>query len=340
MKKVLIVLLLVAMVAPVFADDAATLPAGVMRTRIIPSLSIVNEWFDSSGSRQSSDGIGPEGAFGNVSSAQLYNLSGAIEYGVTDWLTAGIQWTPGWTFNTDIDFDTPLQNNKLVSTGVNDLFVGFKAQVLGPNGLVPNQQVRIAITPGVKIPLSQYDASGELQSFSGGNDFSFSSADRGAWGLGGRFALDYFITPDLFINLYNQTSFFLPVTRDVGFIPPLGAAVENVKIEHGIESIFEIEANYSMPLGNGVNLGLGLPVTYGMTGERKVEYVTPALLGGTRAFDSDSSWILSIGPSVSFFFTSWALPMEFELGYTLPIMGENSPAANTISLQIKNFLRF
>ena len=108
-------------------------------------------------------------------------------------------------------------------------------------------------------------------------------------------------------------------------------------MEYGIESIFEIEANYSMPLGNGVNLGLGLPVTYGYTGERKVEF-EPA--PGSRPFDDDSSWILSVGPNVSFFFTNWALPMEFELGYTLPIMGENSPAANTISLQIKNFLRF
>lgn len=334
MKKLLIVLLLAAIVAPVFADDAATLPAGVMRTRIIPSLSIVNEWFDSSGSRQSSDGIGPDGALGSVSSAQIYNLSGAIEYGITDWLTAGVQWTPGWTFNTDIDYapaSPPFTNENLVSTGINDLFVGFKAQVLGPNGLAPNQQVRIAITPGVKIPLSQYDRAeevSELGVLNGGmpttNEFRAGRTDRGAWGLGGRFALDYFLTPDFFINLYNQTSYFLPVTQDYNIGNP------NEKVEYGIESIFEIEANYSMPLGNGVNLGLGLPVTYAITAEDTV--------GGNAA--DNASKLLTVGPSVSFFFTSWALPMEFELGYTLPIMGENSPAANTISLQIKNFLRF
>ena len=329
MKKVLIVLLLAAMVAPVFADDAATLPAGVMRTRIIPSLTIVNEWFDSSGSRQSNN---PNPALpGVMDSAQLYNLSGAIEYGITDWLTAGVQWTPGWTFNSNIDFETDFPNDNLVSTGVNDLFVGFKAQVLGPNGLAPNQQVRLAITPGVKIPLSQYDGTEEAANVGlplalqqSTSDYRLSRTDRGAWGLGGRFALDYFITPDLFINLYNQTSYFLPVTQD------LRPTETNVKVEYGIESIFEIEANYSMPLGNGVNLGLGLPVTYAITAEDTV--------GGNA--EDNASKLLTVGPSVSFFFTSWALPMEFELGYTLPIMGENSPAANTISLQIKNFLRF
>lgn len=331
MKKALVILLLAAFVVPVFADDALTLPAGVMRTRIIPSMTFVNQWFDDEGNRVESIDVG----VGTLSSIQLYNLSVAIEYGITDWLTAGLQWTPGWTFlsNADFSFNAALaglgisENNQFVSRGINDLFVGAKVQVMGDQGIVPNSAVRIAVTPGVKIPLTQYSASDEVTNFSTGKEFQPSAVDEGAWALGGRFALDYIVTPDLFLNFFHEATFYLPTAQERFNVPTVDASAE---ITPGTELKFEVEASYTMPLGNGVRLGFGLPVTYQMTLESKVD--------GTG--QDDASWILGVGPSVSAFFTDWALPMEFELGYNLPLAGKDSPIANTIQLQIKNFLRF
>ena len=322
MKKALVVLLLAAFVVPAFADDAITLPQGVMRTRVIPSMTIVNQVFDDSGDRQDTVIAAP--GLGTASSVTLYTLSFAVEYGITDWLTAGVQWVPGWRFASNIDFETLAPNDNVVSTGVSDLFVGAKMQILGPRALVPNQQVRFAVTPGIKIPLSSYDNESETDNFAAGDDFRLSGTDRGAFGLGGRLAFDYLITPDFYINVYNQSTFFLETEKDLSFGAP------DVKVQYGPELIFEVEAAYSMDLGGGIRLGLGLPVTYQWTGETKIE--------GTGA--DDVAWTFGVGPNVSLFFTQWALPMEFELGYSVALMGENANAANTISLQIKNFLRF
>ena len=322
MKKALVLVLLAAFVVPAFADDAITLPQGVMRTRVIPSMTFVNAVFDDDGDREDTD-----------DTLQFYNLSAAIEYGITDWLTAGLQWTPGWQFYTDLgDSDAHLR-------GIHDLFVGAKMQIVGDRGLVPDPTIRFAVTPGIKIPLSQYDASDELENLLDGDDFRPGRVDRGAWGFGGRLALDYVFSPNFYLNLFNETVFYAPVDQDyfvgvVGVDPGTGApifgAAEDVEVKYGPELTFELEAAYSMDLNGGVRLGLGLPLTYKFTGETEIE---------GDGID-DESWIFTVGPNVSVFFTQWALPMEFEIGYSIPVAGESTAAANTISLQIKNFLSF
>jgi hypothetical protein len=324
MKKAIVLVLLAAFVVPAFADDAITLPEGVMRTRVIPSVTFINSAFDDDGERDDlDDGI------------TLYNLSAAIEYGITDWLTAGLQWTPGWQFASDFE-----ANDDIKVTGVYDLFVGAKVQVVGDRGLVPDPTIRFAVTPGVKIPLSQYDAEAESENAFEEKEFQPMRVDKGAWGLGGRIALDYVFSPEFYLNLYNETVFYLPVDQQQFNAEAVGAAAllggdfddyeEELEVKYGTELTFEVEAAYSMDMGGGVQLGLGLPVTYEWTGETEID-------GDGQ---DDDSWTLGIGPNVSFFFTQWALPMEFEVGFSAPLVGENTTAANTLTLQIKNFLRF
>lgn len=324
MKKALVFVLLAAFVVPVFADDAITLPAGVMRTRVVPSMTFINSAFDEDGDRDDfDDGI------------TLYNLSAAIEYGITDWLTAGLQWTPGWQFASAFE-----ASDDIKLTGIHDLFVGAKIQVVGDRGLVPDPTIRFAVMPGVKIPLSQYDAEAESEKAFEGDEFQIDRVDKGAWGLGGRVALDYVFSPEFYLNLYNETVFYLPVDQQQFNPEAVGAAAvfggdfddyeEELEVKYGTELTFEVEAAYSMDMGGGVQLGLGLPVTYKWTGETEID---------GDGLD-DESWTLGVGPNVSFFFTEWALPMEFEIGYSMPVAGESASAANTLSLQIKNFLRF
>ena len=57
-------------------------------------------------------------------------LEGAIEFGVTDWMSAAVQWAPGW--NVWSEFDNPgiwLDDNA-GTNGPFDVFAGAKIQVL------------------------------------------------------------------------------------------------------------------------------------------------------------------------------------------------------------------
>lgn len=315
LRKAIALPLLAGLAIPVFADDANVLPQGVLRTTIAPSMTTINSSFDADGERQDIDEI------------SVTTLSLALEYGVTDWLTAGLQWAPGYIVSGSVD---GAANERVDLSGANDLFVGAKIQLLGTNGLSRSDSMRFAITPGVKIPTSSYDAQEQRDNLVGGEkDFNVGRTDRGAWGFGARTAFDLLLTDSLYINLFNQTSVFLETNQDYGVNTTTFAPIKDVDVKYGTELVFEAEANYTMHMANGIRTSFGLPVRYTSVGETEVD--------GTGL--DDERWSVSVGPSVSVFFTQWALPMEFQLGYSTVVAGENSRAPNTISLQVKNFLR-
>ncbi|WP_028672125.1 hypothetical protein [Saccharospirillum impatiens] len=307
LKKALVLPLLAGLAIPALADDAKVLPNGVLRTTLVPSLTTFDENFDADGERQDTDSV------------SVNTLSLALEYGVNDWITAGLQWAPGYIISGEVD-----GNDSIVLSGANDLFLGAKFQTLGTNGYSRSDTMRFAVTPGIKIPISQYDGDEQLQNALGGDDFKPSRTDRGAWGIGARFSFDYLITPDFYINFYNQSSFFLETDQDYAYNN------SDVTVQYGSEAIFEIEPNYTTTAGNGVQLSFGLPGTYSMTGETEID----------GSGQDDASYSLEVEPNMSVFFTQWALPTQFKLGYSTTLAGENTSAANTISLQVKNFLRF
>ncbi|WLD57987.1 hypothetical protein NFC81_14920 [Salinispirillum sp. LH 10-3-1] len=319
LRKAIALPLLAGLAIPVFADDANVLPQGVLRTTIAPSITTIDSVFES-------DGSTADPQFGKVT---VNTLSLALEYGVTDWLTAGVQWAPGYVLSGGV-----ADEESIDLSGANDLFVGAKIQLLGSSGLSRSDSMRLAITPGIKIPTSSYDADAERSNALASDDFRPQRTDRGAWGLGARTSFDLIITENFYINLYNQTSVFLETTQDFGVqvVEGVGVfSVEDAKVQYGTEMIFEAEANYTMNMANGIRTSFGLPVTYTMTGETEVN--------GNVSAANEESWSVAVGPSVSVFFTQWALPMEFQLGYSTVLAGENSNATNTISLQVKNFLR-
>ncbi|MCH8531580.1 MAG: hypothetical protein LAT65_12085 [Saccharospirillum sp.] len=313
-KKAIALPLLAGLALPVLADDAKVLPEGVLRTTIAPSFTTIDKEFDSSGDRQ-------DPQFGTIT---VNTLSIALEYGINEWVTAGLQWAPGYAWSGEVE-----DNEAVDLSGANDLFVGAKLQILGTNGLSQSDNMRFAVTPGIKIPVSQYDADEELANFMavmGGGDETFrpGRSDRGAWGLGARFSFDYLITPDFFINFYNQTSIFLDTEQDYS------PGVADADVEYGPEFIFEVEPNYSTVVGNGIQISMGLPVRYTTTGETVVN-------GNT---EEDEKWKLELAPSVGFFFTQSPLPVELKLSYTTALAGENELASNTVAFQIRNFFRF
>lgn len=314
LKKAITLPLLAGLALPVLADDAKVLPEGVLRTTLAPSYTTIEQAYDSDGEAQDTDKV------------TVNTVSIALEYGINDWVTAGLQWAPGYIWSGEVE-----NADTVDLSGANDLFVGAKLQFLGRNGYSQSDSMRFAVTPGIKIPISSYDAQEEADNAMAGDDFKPGRTDRGAWGLGARFSFDYLITPDFYMNFYNQTSIFLETNQDYGVaFTPFPTPVEDVDVKYGTEMVFEIEGNYSTMVGNGIQMGFGLPVSYTMTGETEID---------GNGLD-DESFVLAVEPNVSVFFTQWTLPMEFQLGYSTTLSGENASAANTISLQIKNFLRF
>ncbi len=86
-----------------------------------------------------------------------------------------------------------------------------------------------------------------------------------------------------------------------------------------------------MMFGEGLRLGAGLPVTFTMSPELKVDDVAQA---------DTNSYLLTVSPNVSLFLLKSFIPMEFKLGYTLPLLGKNNFASNSLVLQVKLYLRF
>jgi hypothetical protein len=243
-KKLVVVLLLLGFITPLFADDALMIPQNVVRFRVIPSATFGSQTFDDEGEKQDGFIIGDSG--------QLYNLSFALEYGVTDWVTAALQWTPGWLFASN--FDEP-SSDQLVYKGLNDLFVGAKVQIVGEDAPVVNEQHRFAVALGAIAPLSTYDPEEEAENLAKGDDYRPSRTGKDVWGFGTRLYYDFVINESFFVNLYNETILY-PEQELETF--PTG---DEVKYKYGYDLTFELEPQYQTMVSDGLRLGVGLPFT-------------------------------------------------------------------------------
>lgn len=334
MKKILAIMLLAAFVAPVFADDAIMLPESVWRFRVIPSVTFSSAAFDDDGERQDY-----EEATTGYDGLQVYNLSMALEYGINPWITAALQWTPGWRMGTN--FDNPA-NEDLVSKGLNDLFVGAKFQIVGEEAPVPNEMMRFAAATGVIVPLTTFDAEEEGEAAFEGDEFKAERVDKDALGLGWRLYYDYVFSGNFFVNFYNEFIYYVPTDQDnsvsgwatyygtEAVAPGAGTEPEEVEYEYGYDLTFELEPQYSQMIGEGVELNASLPLTYTMAPETKVD---------GNGLDNES-YTFSVGPSLSFFLQNTPWPIDLELAYSTPLVGKNSGVNNTLVLQVKNYLKF
>ena len=226
MKKFLLLgLALVLLGSALFADDAKVMPARLGRFYFAPSFSFAPGAYDKDGKLQKFD----DGA------VKVFNLGFATEVGVTDWITAAIQFAPGVTVWSDVSPAAPTGitslaslinpglagletaepfNGDLTVNGVADIFLGAKLQIVGETGPVKANSIRFAAAPGLAIPLPGPDFSDEVDNALKGDKAKFSKMDNHVFGAGGRFYFDYKINDKFFINLYNETLFY-PVKRDL-----------------------------------------------------------------------------------------------------------------------------
>jgi hypothetical protein len=316
MKKILILMLLCTFVVPIFADDALVLPKSVMRFYIVPTYSFANGEYNQDGDL--------DDPIPGLEKLQLSTVGAAVEYGVTDWISVAVQWTPGWGVWSKFDFD-----DKAKLTGPFDVFAGAKVQIIGPKAPVANDTMRFCLAPGLKIPLPGPDSADALADWIAGDDYLLTNTDKHILGLGGRAYFDYLFTEDFFLNLYSEFIYYpTEASTETGGLQEAGPPVD---VGYGYDLTLEVEPSFWPWVAEGMQLKLGVPVTYTKTPEPEID--------GVAQTDKDS-YLLTVAPSVALFTTVLPMPIEVKASYSLPLMGKNEYATNTIILQIKGFLKF
>ncbi|AEF82583.1 hypothetical protein [Leadbettera azotonutricia] len=341
MKKIvsLVVLGILCGTMAIFAEDAKAMPARMGRFYLAPSFSFANQTFDKDGERQdTTDGKG---------AVKMFNLGFALEYGIISWITGAIQWAPGWNVWSDLDF-----NLRQITGGVapsdkeieanlkdfGDIFLGAKIQIIGPAAPVQSEMFRLAFGPGVKIPLPGPDFEDEYAKLSkdigsvmtGGDPsetITVSRLDKHVFSFGLRSYFDYIINSHFSLNLYNEFLYYPIKAKGNKYAMGVPSSVD---VAYGYDLTFEFEPHFDTVFGNAILFHAGLPVTYKTSPDVKVN-------GTTR--DDSGMQSLSLKPNVSVFFTQMPLPLQFQLGYTLPLWGVNTPATNTIVLQIRAYFK-
>ncbi len=327
MKKMLLVLLMVTLAFAVFADDAKVLPAGVLRAYVVPSYIFGSQEFNADGEKVDS-------ATGDYT---FFNLGGAVEYGVNNWITVADQWAPGTNLYSDFaDFDQQSAN------GAFELFTGAKFQFVGADGLSKNDIIRFAVAPGVMIPMAfSYNAEEEAANYSATMTYNLSGGLSGAltnfnalpannaFGLGARVYADYIVNDMFFINAYSEFIKFLEKDAENDFA---GTLLGADTVNYGYQLTTEVEFNFTKPLAEGLSLSAGLPVGF--------EYSPEVVYDDETADSENASYTLSVNPNASIFVTSLPLPLEFKVSYKYPIMGQNAMAKNVLTTQIKAYMKF
>jgi hypothetical protein len=350
----------------VFADDASVLPARVGRVYLAPVFAFANGSFDGDGSYKSfKSGEGTTRAFA---------LGVAAEYGVLDWISAAVQWTPAWVLASDVDMKQTLPvapyagsvMDDVNANGPADIFAGAKFLLIGDKAPFQSSQVRFAFATGVKIPLPGPDYEEQYKNGGTGKSATGANQDKHVLGLGLRTYADYIVNKNFFIDFYTEFIGYpingkLSESGLTGYIQKTGldqlqsqlvasgvpanrVSYKN-EVFYGYDLTMELEPVFHTSLGGGVNFTAGLPLSFHFSPPSKYDvYIDPAVLSYNSAAaglipGGKASMLLSLRPSVAFFLTGLPLPTEFKLGYWAPVAGESSMATHSVVLQIKVYFK-
>lgn len=337
MKRFCVLLLLLALAAAVFADDALVLPQRVLRTYVVPTYAFTTGDYDDTGKYTAYKS--EEGAI------KAFNLGAAVEYGVIDWITAAVQWAPGYTFWSDIDLPAPGDLMKI--NGAFGLFTGAKVQLIGEKALIPNTMFRFALAPGVKIPMPMPNWKKQGENAVAGKEYIlpdlYIPLNKPVFAVGGRGYFDFIIGKMFYINLYGEfMKYFDRTISIVEFAQQLGypGSKYDVTTKFNYEYLIEIEPHFETMLSDGLQLEIGAPVRYSASPEYNVVESTDFPAPTELTTKIVKSHLLTVSANVSVFLMKFFIPLEIEVGYTYPLMGESTFAQHMITVQAKAYLKF
>ncbi len=320
MKKFLLLLLSGMIPWLSFANDALELPKGVLRFSETTSFGFAVSEFNLDGNKVS--------IAVNDGRLLVFSLGAAVELGVTDWLSAAVRWTPGWNVWSAYDFQTS-PSDKLTVNGPYDILVEARAQILGQQGLLRSQRLRLALSPVGKIPLPSPDWEKQISRRSAGQTWVQVPNDHHTPGLGGRAYCDLVLNERFYLDLYAEFLRYFPKKySEAELLAYLTPTYQ--KVDYGYDLTIEMEPHLQILAGQGIRFEAGVPLTYQKTPELRFD--------GAAVADSDT-YLLVVSPGLSLFLSKPAL--ELKLAYAYPILGKglDAPAMNSFSLQVRSYLR-
>lgn len=380
MKKMIVLLLLVAFVTPVFADDALVLPQGVARIRIVPILTTVSGTYDDSGSLTDNE----NDAGDQMPDEAIWALGGAFEYGITNQISLGIRWAPAFQFFGDADA-TGQSSFDVQTGGFEHADIGAEFQVLGEQGYVTNEQLRFSVTPGFAIPMPvTTDWKAEGEALAEQEDAILpTSLNTTELQAGMLLNFDYVINDVFEVNLFTEGRYRFARTRDVqdfynAYVNSVAAAVPGIEdpyseyeLTFGPNFLWEagLEPKASFQVADPIRLDVGLTTKFTLnTAQETTTKATFAdatqqatlqgAAGGSAQLsqalqgagavtsdtdvtsDGDTAYTLRFEPSVGAFITALPVPLELTAQYSLPLLGQNTTATQSLITQLRVYVRF
>ncbi|MFP4705089.1 MAG: hypothetical protein ACLFMV_09825 [Spirochaetaceae bacterium] len=233
MKRLLVILLLIGFALPVMANDALVLPENVMRIYTVPVYGFQSGSWDDDGSFEEA-----EQDETNPPIENLFNLGGALEYGLTNQISLGVQWAPGYNLVGNLDGKDRTENanntgededggalitldsageidevDLLVGKdgqvlGARPVRIGTEIQVLGNQGWIRDDRFRVQVAAGGDIGGWQRDWKEEGKNFADGDayvdPFAYVSGIDPRYAAGGSLSLDYVINDELYVNVFGE----------------------------------------------------------------------------------------------------------------------------------------
>jgi hypothetical protein len=319
---------------PVWADDALVLPAHAWRFYLIPAWTLVKANFDAKGDQQAiASGAGRMKAF---------NLGYAIEYGINKWLTTGIQWSPGTTLSSSLDFSfgDPQRRDKAHLNDAFDARAGFKLQLLGSKskdpkratGLFQSTTLRLALGLGIKFPLTAIDWDQEATNFFRGDPYLAQAADKHLMAPMVSLHGDYVFIRDskgeLFVNLYSQyvPYFSRGIYNKTSLARYLNPDLAEVKVDYGYDLLVEMEPRFDRwVIARTLRIGFYLPFRCKAAPATELDDVS----------QHNPSYSLTVFPTLDLFWLLPKFPIELKIGYQYNLAGKNSPQAHTLAIILR-----
>lgn len=305
----------------------------------------------------------------------MFSLGFAVEYGVLDWLTAAVQWWPGWVMWSDSDtkfegiYEGTVNNN-----GVTDIVTGIFVQIIGEKAPIRSDLFSLSLVPGFKMPLPGPDSEEEVRRALSDPQATITgaNADRHVFGLGTQMYFSYKATSWLNLGLFSEFDFYpmkLKLSKagavdlynavgkeidangliyigqamaDLGTIDPNDPRIFPTAATLAVDAVKDKEMEYGCDFKVQPSFGVAFPIKklglFAASLPLAFHYNPGNKVEGL--VDPTEFMLLALNPGVTLMMLDLPLPIEIAASYNIPLWGKNSPALQVFALQVNLFFAF
>jgi hypothetical protein len=322
MRKLLFVMLAIALAAPAFAGDALVLPGGVGRVYVVPVYGMDGGSWVGSDYQKTEDN--------DFTLEKLFNLGGAIEYGVTDAISFGLQWAPGINLIAPLNSEdnteafeaglgglgptyggeplalgadgsvvqAPITTADVTAEGISPLAIGAEIQIVGPQGFVKAdpEVVRVSVTPGMEVPFPEPDWKAHGKAYADGDAYVDPLVYAGGlsprWAVGAQFDFDVVPHELFYLNLGFEYKYRFARTFDgTAFYEEAGVFVTDAAtFGEGVSGGDVKSVEYEAGQFNEFTVDLEPDFRLPFDGPLSVNVSVPTTLAITSSFDVDAEY--------------------------------------------------